>query len=73
MFNDIFTALGVNLLRLSVDGEAIHRNRIFKPVFLSEDIAPVRRARQAQPRPLQKGKKPAYFIEGLQAGKRNAS
>src|SRR4029077_11062208 len=33
MFNDIFTALGVNLLRLSVDGEGIHRNRNFKPLL----------------------------------------
>jgi hypothetical protein len=33
MFNDVFTALGVNLLRLSVDAEGIHRNRNFKPLF----------------------------------------
>src|SRR5215813_739666 len=33
MFNDVFTALGVNLLRLSVDGEGIHRNRNSKLPF----------------------------------------
>jgi hypothetical protein len=74
MFNDIFTALGVNLLRLSVDGEGIHRNRNFIPLFSELRYSagapsPSSTAENA----IKKGKKTSVFYQGLQAGKRNAS
>jgi hypothetical protein len=74
MFNDVFTALGVNLLRLFIDREGIHRNRKFIPLFSELRYSagapsPSKHSRERY----KKVKKPAYFIEGLQAGKRNAS